>query len=168
MTRASSSSGVVDEDLAQERAEWRLQTGAWIVLALFVAAAAAGLFGSGPLSKAHLDSGPLSLIAQRFARRGAPTEVELRIARPVSTSGGAELSVWIEGPWLDASRIEQVTPPPLDTRLQPGRARFTFAAPTEWPLLVRLRVSTDGFGSLPFAAGLDEGPRVAFTPFVFP
>ena len=59
----------VDEDLPFQRRAWVAQRIGWVLMALFVLAAAVGLLGAGPLSHARIDvPGLMTLEYERFAR----------------------------------------------------------------------------------------------------
>src|SRR5438309_901174 len=58
-----------------------LQKWVWAVMALFVAAGLAGVFGRGPLSKAKAgsQSRPVSVEYERFARYKTPSRLKVRL-----------------------------------------------------------------------------------------
>jgi hypothetical protein len=60
----------IPEDLPFQRREWVAERVAWAVMALLIAGALLGFFGTGPLSRttAGDEAGPLWLEYERFAR----------------------------------------------------------------------------------------------------
>lgn len=102
----------VKQDLEFQRREWRLQQVGWFALTAFVAAAALGLFGGGPLSPAHA-RGPgtgLEIDYDRFIRVGAATRVTVRgltAARP-----GDPLQLRIPREYFESFRVDRISPEP--------------------------------------------------------
>lgn len=101
----------INQDLVFQRREWRVQRIGWWVLCAFVLAAALGLFGNGPLSRAQAgDPGsPLRADYQRFVRVGAPARVTIH-----GTTGGSgqDWQLRLSRPYFDGVRLEHVTPEP--------------------------------------------------------
>jgi hypothetical protein len=61
----------IDEDLAFQRREWKIQRVGWGAMALVIIAALLGVFGTGPLSNATLEREGLRLEYERFCRFAA-------------------------------------------------------------------------------------------------
>jgi hypothetical protein len=115
----------LDRQLKFHRVEWRIQRIGWIVLTTFLVLAFAGLFGGGPLSHAHAE-GPTGRIEyERFVRFGTPSEFA------VTPTTGAEHGinrVEITSDYLEAFRIERITPEPATVRMSGQRLVYEFTA----------------------------------------
>ena len=134
-----------DADHRFHRNEWRIQRIGWVLVALFLALAAAGLFGNGPLSRAHADSAGGRLEYQRFTRFGLTTDL---VVTPVASANGIT-RVEISGDYLEAFRVEHVTPEPAAVRL---------AECPRSPCVATYR--GEGAGSVEFRAVVVTGTRV--------
>jgi hypothetical protein len=108
MTRARAKVSA-DGDLAYHRREWAIQRIGWLAMALFLLAAVAGLFGSGPLSRTQSgDPARGTIDYERFAHYG--TETSLRICGPPSPGAPAELRVGIPRAYAESFAIRSVVP----------------------------------------------------------
>ena len=114
----------LDAELRFHRVEWRIQRFGWLVILIFLALAFAGLFGNGPLSHAYAD-GPVGRVDyERFVRNGAPTEL-------VVTAGGTSRGISrieITAEFLEAVRVQRITPEPIAVRMQGEALVYEFAA----------------------------------------
>lgn len=113
-----------DADHRFHRAEWRIQRIGWVLVALFLVLAGAGLFGNGPLSRAHADNGAGSLDYQRFTRYGLSTDL---VVTPASSKHGVT-RVEISGDYLEAFNVEHITPEPAAVRLAGPNVIYEFAS----------------------------------------
>src|SRR5688572_13281135 len=110
------------EDPEHERREGAVQRAAWVVMALFLVAALAGLFGSGPLARAQASARGFDVEYPRFARRDAPTEVRVSLAQ------GVPAQVWLARDVLGSWEIEEVTPTPESVTPEADRLVYRHAA----------------------------------------
>lgn len=78
----------VHQQLTFARREWKIQRFAWACMAAVLAAALAGLFGNGPLSRATASAGDLHIEYDRFVHADAPTELKVSV---VNLSGDTAL-----------------------------------------------------------------------------
>lgn len=146
----------LDRHLPFQRREWRAQQIGWLALALFVAAALAGLFGSGPLSGARIADprGGLAVDYQRFVRAGAAQRLLFEIDAPSARSVELRLS----RRYLDAVRVEHVLPPPASTTATPEWTTFVFAPGTR---VVALDGEPIGPGRLALSAATGTGAALS-------
>lgn len=115
-----------ESDHRFHRNEWRIQRIGWVLVALFLALAIAGLFGGGPLSRAHADSSAGRLDYERFARFGLSTDL---VVTPAGSANGVT-RVEISGDYLQAFRVEHVTPEPAAVRIVGPNIIYEFASTT--------------------------------------
>jgi hypothetical protein len=158
----------VAEDLSTQRREWTFQRAGRIGIGAFLLLAIAGLFGGGPLSvgSARDPSGQLRAEYQRFERNGNPTEFHFRIAPQSITNG--QVRLWVSREFLTQTDVEDTLPPPLSVELRPDRYVYEFAAEGAEELEIVFSAETRSVGLVRGEAGIDGGPAVSFTQFVFP
>ena len=111
----------LDDDLPYQRREWRAQRFGWWALTVFVAAAGLGVFGGGPLSRATASSadGGLRLEYERFVRSGAPARMLVHVAGSPAGDPGRALQLEFSRDFIDAIRLERVTPEPASILVGP-------------------------------------------------
>src|SRR5688572_7914845 len=68
----------LEEELPMHERSWVIQRVGWVLIILFVLAAAAGLFGDGILSKKKSTSGNATAEYERFARYESETKILLQ------------------------------------------------------------------------------------------
>ena len=146
----------LDRHLPFQRCEWRAQQIGWIALGLFLGAALAGLFGSGPLSSARASDpgGGLAVNYQRFVRAGAGQRLLFEIDTPAA--GPVELR--LSRAYLDAIRVEHVLPPPASTTAAGEWTTFVFTPGTR---AVTVDGEARGPGRLLLSAATGAGASVA-------
>jgi hypothetical protein len=146
----------LDRHLPFQRREWRAQQIGWVALGLFLAAALAGLFGSGPLSstRAFASEGGLVVDYQRFVRAGAAQ----RLLFEIDTPGAGPVQLRLSRGYLDAVRVEHVLPPPASTTATGEWTTFVFAPGTR---VVTLDGEARGPGRLALSAATGAGASVA-------
>jgi hypothetical protein len=156
----------VEQDLAFQRLEWRFERIGKALIALFLLAAIAGVFGRGYLSRAQKSSpsGSLTVQHERFARRDAPTELEI----DATGAPNAEIRIWLSRPAVQGLRIEQVTPEQVETQTSPERTTYVFRTDGSGHAHVRFDVEPRGPGKMVSQVGIDGGEQLAFWTFVYP
>jgi hypothetical protein len=153
--------------LAFQRLEWRVQRIGWGALGLFLAAAAAGLFGDGPLSatQAGGPGDPLWIEYDRFVRRGAASRIRVHLAPGAAAAG--ELRLRIERRYLDSVRIEQVTPQPQRVELGPDGCTYVFAAGAPGGSSVTFDIEPFSAGRHAGAIALPDGASARVAQFAY-
>jgi hypothetical protein len=160
----------IEEDPVFERRSRRAERIGLALMVATVLAAAAGLLGSGPLSRGSVAAEALEVDFQRLSRYESSETLTLRIG--ATATRGPEVRVWVDRGYLDASRIEAVVPAPIRAEAGADRVVFVFAvAEPDRQLTVAFRLQPEHVGPILGQAGL-EGPAarrpVAFRQFVFP
>lgn len=95
-------SEIPDPNRAIQRRTWFVERASWILLAAFLVWGLAGGTGTGPLASRHLESEVISLSYDRFARRGAATEMVLAWKKTAS----AEIVVSMDSAFIDVMRVD--------------------------------------------------------------
>lgn len=95
-------SAIRDPNRAVQRRTWVIERISWVLLAVFLVWGLAGGTGSGPLATRHLANDVVSLSYDRFARRGAATEMVLAW----KAGSNAELVVSLDSAFVDVMRID--------------------------------------------------------------
>jgi hypothetical protein len=116
--------GDLDAQLKFHQREWRIQRIGWALVALFLALALGGLFGNGPFSRAHAAGAAGRVEYQRFVRNGLSTDL---IVTPTGSAQGVN-RVEIDAHYLEAFRIERITPEPAAVRMNGPRIVYEFAS----------------------------------------
>ena len=123
MSRRRAQNDFESELIFHER-EWRVQRIGWVVLTIFLALALAGLFGGGPLSRAHVE-GPAGRVEyERFVRYGASTTLTVM---PATDALHGVSRIEVSAAYLQAFRVEGITPEPSAVRMVGGQLVYEFA-----------------------------------------
>jgi hypothetical protein len=160
----------VGEDLRFQRREWAVQRAAWVAMALVLAAALAGLVGRGPLCRVRVAGADRAIVLEydRFGRDGAINRLRFQFGRdPARRPGPTRL--WLDRSYLEGVSVHDVFPPPDHVEVARDRMTYVFkeiepGAATE----VRLDLRPIRIGRRDGRAGLEGGPSVAFTQWVYP
>jgi hypothetical protein len=149
---------------------WRLERiGRWSIAAI-LGAAAAGLFGHGPLSRATLRlpgterAGGMMLVYERFGR--AFSESQLVISGSAEVPDG-ETSLWLSGEYLSHVEILRITPDPASQRVEHNGVRYSFRL-GDGAQTLTFRVKAQRPGILTTALRLNDGPQASFDQWFFP
>jgi hypothetical protein len=154
----------ISEDMRYQRREWVVQRVGWGLMAGFVAAGAAGLFGSGPLARAAVDTGGLRVEYDRYARLDAPTEMTIE-----ATDARSDLRIWISRDFLAATEVEHITPEPDSTELHADRVVHVFrGTKVAAPRGVSLDLRPRRLGPRSGALGLEGGASAEIHQIVYP
>lgn len=115
----------IEQDMAFQRRDWRVQRIGWAVMVLVVAASTAGLLGSGPLSRGRTEvPGVVSVDYQRFSRFQAPEELRVQVA-PAATAA-PEVRLAVDRRFLDGAEIRSILPRPDRVESAGGDVTFVF------------------------------------------
>ena len=128
----------IDQDIEFQRRSWRVQRIGWIAMVILVGLGLVGGLGSGPLSRQVLVvPGVLHLDYKRLTRYQSPEKLIVRLQS--AAISGREVGLWIDREYLDASKVETVTPPPIHVESSADRLVYFFrlARPVE-PATIRL------------------------------
>lgn len=136
---------------------------AWGVLAGFVAAAAAGVFGHGPWNRVTRVRDGMQIDYERVLRVGAPSDVRLALERP--SPERVRVAVGFDGRRI---RIDQVFPEPARQRALPDGAELELESGGTGPAQVALRLVPLHPGRNELRVAVDGGPPARLAQRVLP
>jgi len=149
------------EDMAFQRREWTMQRLGWAVMSLLVLAAAAGLFGGGPLSSSSAESDGLRLEYERFARLDQPTTLRFHF----SADGRDSATVSISRKYLDGVEIEHIMPQPVRVESDRDWLIYSFTARVG---AASFHLKPEKIGTLAGEAKLGQGKPISFDQLIYP
>jgi hypothetical protein len=136
----------VSEDMRFQERSWLIRRGGWVLLAIFILLALAGVFSKGILSiaKAEREGVALSVDYERFQRRDAATHFTIRLPKQT------EDEIWLRlGPAFQrAYDIEAVQPPPARSNVGGSGLNLFFDAFDQADLNVVIRARPKRFGAV--------------------
>jgi hypothetical protein len=147
------------------RLGWAFERTGWVVMAIVVSSALAGVFGNGLLSSVETASGDaLAARYPRFARAHAPLDVEVEWA-----TAETEAAVWIARDYLDEFEIDGVRPAPAAVTLERDRIYYTFRLSEQSDRArVSFRLRPERAGHISGALGVDAEAEVELRHLIFP
>lgn len=161
----------VEEDFAFQRKQWVLERVGWVVMALIVAAAFAGLLGPGPVNSATAGdpNGPLSVEYSRFPRHASPGLLMSVRVGPART-GGEDVRVWVDSQYFEKFRVERIEPEPERVEAASGRYTYVFPlAERNMELKIAFHLEPEGYGPADARVGVVGAEQdVAFHQFIYP
>lgn len=163
MERLRSSDFDSGEDTHQQRVEWTVQRVAWPLLVLLWLAIGLGLLGQGPLARARATGPDVTVEYHRFVRRLSPEALEIRVV-PRSE----RLRLQVARAYTEAVDVEHVYPQPVRTVGVDGATQLEFDVTPGQPFVVRLQTRPQSLGRVHGWVSVAQGPRLAFTQFVYP
>jgi len=159
----------ISHDLAFQQRTWAVQRIGWVMMLLFVVAAAVGLFSVGPLSwtQTRDPEGLIALEYERFGRYMAPTTLRLRL-EPSATSRD-RVAVRMNRALTEDLEIQHIRPAPERMTASPDGMRFEFdiAARGE-PANITFSVRPQSIGRLRGEVGLIGHEPARPSLFVYP
>ncbi len=158
----------IEQDAEFQRREWRMERAGWVVLAIVVIAAAAGLFGGGPVSHARASdqSGHLVIEYERFLRASAPSELHLQVFPAAAT--GAEVTVWADQSYLRDVEVSSIVPAPKRVEQRGRRILYVFSSnDAAEPSEITFRYEPTRAGRLNGRFGVSEGAPAEVRQFAF-
>lgn len=146
----------VGEDLEFQRKWWRFESGAWMVFALLLVLAVAGVFGRGPAARAslHTANGAMKISYDRIQRTGTPSM--LRIQLDQTTIERSQIHLFISESVARELGAQRVIPQPLSTAVGDGGYTYTFPA-NVMPAEIELALEPPGPGRFLFKVSTANG-----------
>lgn len=156
----------VYEDIKFQRISWRVERGGWLTLCLFISLALLGFFSNGPVSSATATdaAGAIEIDYGRFQRYGAETSMQLHL----SAVAGGEVAIRIGNSFVEAFKIEKISPQPVEERGSPDGVEMTFQAVGGGPFQVHLAVRPQRIGMVRSEMGVAGERPARFAQLVLP
>lgn len=147
-------------------AAWHAQRIGWVLLGMFVVAAALGVFGDGPASRQRVadGGGQFTLEYERFVRIDAPAQMRVEIAPHTDMR---DVKLWLAHDYAQHIEIETITPQPVGTAAGREALFYRFRV-IEAPTTITFSFKPRTTGRLHAAIGLAGAPGIAFTQWVYP
>jgi protein-L-isoaspartate(D-aspartate) O-methyltransferase len=147
-----------------QRLGWVFERTGWVLMALIVAAAVAGVFGGGSMSYVEVTVGEVAARYPRFARADAPLDLVVEW-----TPQARDATIWVSRAYLEQFAVEEVRPPPSGTTLSSERIYYTFRTERAGDRIrVVFRLRPDHGGRLGGSLGLDAEPTIELRQLIFP
>jgi hypothetical protein len=158
----------ITQDLAYQKGFWKVQRVGWAVIACIMLAGLLGLFGGhGPLSDAAIGSPDRwQLDFPRFVRYESPVNLTMRFH---PSSGGRSPTLWLDGAYLAAFRIDRVIPEPERVVMSAAGATYVFVAgDAARPTAVTIHATPQRIGLVAGRVGPAEPQALPFRQFIYP
>jgi len=138
----------IGEDLEFQRRWWRFEHVVWICFTIILALDIAGVFGRGPLSKAHAKTsdGAIHMTYERFARFQTPSLISLHLS-PAAVRNG-HIQLWVSQSIIKPLGNQRIIPQPATSELAQDGVLYT------WPSGVR--PDSVDFAIEPSTAGVEH------------
>jgi len=151
----------IDDDVKFQRRVWTAQRVGWVIVGSVIAASLAGLFGTGPVSRASAELAGLRLEYERFGRLQQPTKLRFFIS-----GAQPEIQIALGRDYLDSVRVEAITPAPLRTEADGRWLVYRFAGAA--PMSVTFNLNPEDFGGLSGMLRTPSGETITFRQFIYP
>ncbi|HRO66743.1 MAG TPA: hypothetical protein PL182_04170, partial [Pseudobdellovibrionaceae bacterium] len=113
----------INEDYSFHRKMWVVQRVGWLLMAVFIAATMAGVFGLGGWASAVEKKNSWGTLKyDRFLRWQGPTTIELRVESAAVKNG--EFEIWISNDYLKRMNTETFFPVPKSVIVHADRSSF--------------------------------------------
>jgi hypothetical protein len=157
----------VGEDLDFQRKWWRFENAIWVAFTLIIVLDLAGLFGRGPLAKAHRAAadGTINVRYERIERSDSPSILTVQFAESAIHEG--KIKLYISDTLLKALGTQRVIPAPLESVVGDGGVTYTFLA-SKPPAFVDLALQPAGPGLFEFTIAVVGAQPVHAKVFVVP
>jgi hypothetical protein len=116
----------VPQDEPFHQREWKIQRVGWVLWALIMIAALAGLLGTGPLSHAEVSApdGSLMVKYDRYVHYHQPSVLEVLV--PSRGQDGGSLRLKVSRSFLDRAQILRIEPEPEEQHVADDGIVYTF------------------------------------------
>lgn len=148
----------VVEDMTFQRRFWVAERLFWGLMAVVIAAALAGIFAGGPLSRAEKQAGALHVAYERFGRYSLPAlyHVTLNQNAPLQLSDS----------FHDYYRL-RITPTPVREAADAGGVVYFFDSAAPAQLAVRIEATPVKAGTFSGTIAVGADSRIALTQFIY-
>jgi hypothetical protein len=159
----------INQDLAVQHRTWAIQRIGWTAMALLVAAALCGLFGSGPLARTTVtDSRDVMQVEyDRFGRYEG--NLLLRFTIAPSAVRDDSFTLWMDRAYWTRLAVRHITPQPITSSTALDGVNYVFSIGTRHvPAVVTFHVRPESLGSLEAHLRLNDQSTIRFRQFIYP
>lgn len=161
----------LDQDLVEQRTEWRVERVGWVAMAAVIFLALAGLLGrGGPLSSGEVSSpdARLHMRYERFTRHGAPSQMRVEFDHARSEDDTLA-TVWFDREFLDGVQIQSIEPEPVESETDGERLLFAFRRDeSSERVAVAFDIIPEQIGVRSGIVGAGGSPGARFRQIVYP
>jgi len=157
----------VGEDVEFQRRWWKFEKIVWVVFIVLVLLDLAGVFGRGPVAKAHLatEGGAMNVTYERIERTGTPSVLTVKFGETAIRDN--QVHLWVSEDLVTKLGNKQIAPQPATSTVGNGGLHYTFPATAQPAEAVfSLQPSAPGLYSLTLR--LDGSPELHFKILVMP
>lgn len=156
----------INEDINFKRKEWAFERLGWVLMALLVVTALAGLFSSGPLSQKKISdpAGGLQIQYERFQRLHSSGIMKIDI---LSAAGTGNAGILLQGDIIRNFETETIRPDPANIALTENGWRMEFPV-SATPASIRLTAKPWKIGLTKGRIALEGHDPVEISIFVYP
>jgi hypothetical protein len=121
----------VGEDVEFQRRWWKFEKVVWIVFAALIVLDLAGLFGRGPVAKAHAATtdGALSVNYERIERTGTPSRLTVKFGELAIRNN--QVHMWVSDDLVTKLGNRLIAPQPATSVIGDGGLHYSFPATTK-------------------------------------
>lgn len=159
----------INQDVTHQEREWKAERIGWLLLAVVVLVAAAGVFGHGPVSWTSRSTadGSLAVSFERFGRRGGTQQLVVRADASAAVDGVWRLEISTD--YIHDVTVDTLSPEPDSVESAPGSVRYTFVqAEPGAPLEAVFSLTPDALWGHHGEISLVGGDTVRVDSFFFP
>jgi hypothetical protein len=156
----------LDEDIHQQSQTWVIERISWVLMALVIVAALAGLIGHGPYSsrrESAADSG-FVIEYQRFEHHQAQSSFTVQLTEEVAQDQAVRLHIGQE--FLREAEIDRIEPEPDSVELDTNFVTYSFN--TTAPGAITFHFVPTGFGSTTLDIGVEGRVLQSYPLFFYP
>jgi hypothetical protein len=154
----------LEKDVDFQQKQWVFQRVAWLLMLAIVVLGLLGLFGSGPLSAATLETNEVKLEYERFARANDPTQLRFEL----QNIAPGKVLVRLDRDLLEHISIETVQPEPAAVQLEADWVAYAFDVTEPTSSAIRFIVTRDSAGVLATRVKVNSGATLELWQFAFP
>lgn len=157
----------VGEDLEFQKKWWRFENLVWVLFTLIIVCDLAGVFGRGPIAKAHHQAadGSIDVQYERIERTESPSILTINFAQKAIQNGKIEL--YISNSLVKSLGTQRIIPAPQTTVVGDGGLTYEFPA-SRVPASVDLALEPAGPGIYNFTIAVAGGQPVNAKVWVVP
>jgi hypothetical protein len=157
----------IDTDMNFQRRSWTVQRFGWVVFTLIILGALFGLFGPGPVSNTTIGDARLRVEYERFGRLQDSMALVIYIGPGIAQSGAIRL--WVDRQYLHGIEVRHVIPDPQLVESDGDRLIYVFhVVKPDQPTSITFHVDPEKVGLHTGQIGLDGGPILEFSQFIYP